>query len=399
MTGGVAEQAGEMVPDGSVPRVPTPASTGGRDAQGDAGAPTSDEAFALVADLPKVLLHDHLDGGLRPATVVELAADAGHELPTTDPDELARWFVAAASSGDLVQYLTTFEHTVAVMQTPDALRRVAREAVLDLAADGVVHAELRYAPELHQRDGMALDEVVEAVAAGIDEGVAAAADEGRSIRAVTILAAMRQEARADEIAALALAHRDRGVAGFDIAGPEAGFPAAAHAAAFATLRAAWFPVTVHAGEAVGTDSIADALAVGALRLGHGVRIVDDLTVDDRLGPLAHWVRDRRIPLELCPSSNVHTGAAASVAAHPVTRLHRLGFAVTVNTDNRLQSGTTLGREMALLVSQAGWTLDDLRRVTLTAAHHAFVHQDERTALIDEIITPGYARAGGGRHRA
>lgn len=366
-------------------------------------------AYDEVAALPKVLLHDHLDGGLRPATLVELAAEAGHALPTTDPDALGRWFVESADSGSLERYLTTFGHTVAVLQTADALRRVAREAALDLAADGVVYAEQRYAPEQHLERGLTLQQVVDAVQAGFAEGVAEAAAHGREIRVGTLLSAMRHADRGAEVAALALANRDAGVVGFDIAGAEAGFPASRLGPAFETLRDAWFPVTVHAGEADGLASIAGALRVGALRLGHGVRILDDVTVHEHhdagapvtatLGRVAAWVRDRRVPLETCPSSNVQTGAAASVAEHPVTLLKRLGFAVTVNTDNRLQSGTSLTRELALLVEHAGWTLEDVRDVTLTAAGNAFLPQDERAELIDRAILPGYTHDGTGRHRA
>lgn len=362
-----------------------------------AGTDRRRDLLASIPRLPKVLLHDHLDGGVRPATVVDLAADLGHELPTADPSELGAWFVAAANSGSLERYLETFVHTAGVMQTADGLRRVAREAVEDFADDGVVYAESRFAPELHTERGLTLTQVVDAVLEGFDEGVRAAAERGRTIRIGALLSAMRQADRWEEVAALAVA--TPGVVGFDIAGPEAGFPPDRHGKAFELVREAWRPATVHAGEADGLASIAGALRVGALRLGHGVRIVDDIAPDGTLGPVAHWVRDRRIPLELCPTSNVHTGAAASIAEHPITRLLRLGFPVTLNTDNRLQSGTALGREMAALVEQADWTLEDLRQVTLTAAHHAFVHQDVRTALIDEIITPGFSRVGGGRHVA
>lgn len=360
--------------------------------------------FEQIVALPKVLLHDHLDGGVRPATVVDLAADAGHELPATDPDKLAAWFRERAHSGSLEAYLDTFLHTVGVMQTADALRRVAREAVEDLAADGVVYAEERFAPELHQADGLSLQQTVDAVREGLAEGETAAAAQGHTIRTGLLLCAMRHSDRADEVAALALANRDRGVAGFDVAGPEAGFPASAMSAALAHLRTARFPVTVHAGEAAGADSLDDALDVGALRLGHGIRLLDDLTPSadgegHRLGRLAHWVRDRRIALEVCPTSNLQTGGAASYAVHPVTTLLRLGFEVTVNTDNRLQSGTSLSRELHQLVTEAGWTLDDLRDVTVTAARHAFCHEDERRDLIDRVILPGYAPFGTGRHRA
>ena len=356
-----------------------------------------------IVALPKVLLHDHLDGGVRAATVVDLAAEAGHTLPTTDADALAGWFHAQAGSGSLEAYLATFAHTAGVMQTADALRRVAREAVLDLAADGVVYAEERFAPELHQARGLSLQQAVDAVRAGLAEGESEAAAQGRTIRTGLLLCAMRNSDRADEVAALALANRDRGVVGFDVAGPEAGYPASAMGAAFAQLRTARFPVTVHAGEAAGRDSLDGAVDVGALRLGHGIRLLDDIRPDDeggfRLGRLAHWVRDRRIALEVCPTSNVQTGGAASYAEHPVTTLLRLGFAVTVNTDNRLQSRTSLSRELHLLVTEAGWTPDDLRAVTVTAARHAFLHEDERTDLVDRVILPGHAPTAPGRHRA
>lgn len=366
-----------------------------------------------IAALPKVVLHDHLDGGLRPSTIVEIAAEVGHELPTTDPEALGRWFVEAASSGSLPRYLETFDHTIAVMQRPEDLRRVAREAVVDLAADGVVYAESRYAPEQHLRAGLSLQEVVDAVGQGLEEGVAEAAAQGRRIRVGQLITAMRHADRGQEIADLALANRERGAVGFDIAGAEDGFPPSRHKRAFRTLRQAHFPVTIHAGEAAGLESISEALHVGgALRIGHGVRIADDITFGERteedpsglavasLGYLAHWVRDQQVPLELCPSSNVQTGAATSVAEHPITALAALGFAVTVNTDNRLMSGTSMTREMQLLVEEAGWTLADLRDATLTAAWNGFIHHDERQALVDEVIEPGFVPDGaGGRHRA
>lgn len=350
-----------------------------------------------IAALPKVVLHDHLDGGLRPSTVAELAARTGHRLPVADPAELGEWFYAQANSGSLVAYLATFEHTLAVMQDAEGLARVAREAVLDLAADGVVYAEERFAPEQHQRGGLSLQQVVDAVRAGVAEGEAEARAAGREIRMNLLLCAMRHTDRAEEIAELAMANRERGVAGFDIAGPEAGFPAQGMGATFARLRSARFPVTVHAGEAAGAESVDEAVEVGALRIGHGVRLVEDLHDDGaggtRLGRLAHWVRDRRIALEVCPTSNLQTGAASSIATHPVTTLHRLGFAVTVNTDNRLQSRTSLSAELHHLVQDAGWDIDDLHAVTVTAARHAFAHHDEREDLIRRVIEPGFTTPG------
>ena len=357
-----------------------------------------------IAALPKVLLHDHLDGGLRPATIVELAADVGHPLPTNDADELGEWFVRTADSGSLERYLETFAHTTAVMQTAEGLRRVAREAVLDLAADGVVYAEQRYAPEQHLSRGLSLQDVVDAVQEGFDQGVALAEEQGRFIRVGTLLTAMRHADRADEIAHLALANRDVGVVGFDIAGAENGFPPSRHLSAFQLLRRESFPATIHAGEAAGPESIWEALQLcGAVRIGHGVRIVEDLVLEGydeegypmaRLGRLASWVRERQVPLELCPSSNVQTGAAASVAEHPITLLRDLGFTVTVNTDNRLVSGTTLSREMTLLVGEAGWTLGDLEGATLAAAFHAFGSYDVVRQVVMEQVLPGFAAAGG-----
>jgi adenosine deaminase len=353
-------------------------------------APTAEE----IRRAPKVLLHDHLDGGLRPATVVELADAVGHRLPTRDPAELAAWFEAAASSGSLDRYLETFEHTVAVLQSADALYRVAVECAEDLADDGVVYAESRYAPELHLESGLALDEVVEAVGAGFQEGERRAAAAGRPIRIRMLLTAMRHAARSLEIAQLAVRYRDRGVVGFDIAGTEEGFPPSRHLDAFEYLRRESFRFTIHAGEAFGLPSIWEALQwCGADRLGHAVRLVDDITVGvgpPRLGRLAAYVRDTRVPLEMCPSSNLQTGAAASVAEHPIGLLTRLRFRVTVNTDNRLMSATTMSRELALLSEAFGYDLADFQWFAVNATKSAFLPFDERLALIDDVVKPGYA---------
>ncbi|SBT51740.1 adenosine deaminase [Micromonospora auratinigra] len=351
-------------------------------------------SYEDIVKVPKALLHDHLDGGLRPATIVELAAEAGHELPTTDPEALGRWFAEAANSGSLERYLETFAHTVAVMQTAPALRRVARECALDLAADGVVYAEVRFAPEQHLEQNLTLDEVVEAVVAGFVEGSAQAAEAGNPIRVGTLLTAMRHAARSQEIAELAVRHRDTGVVGFDIAGAEAGFPPTRHLDAFEYLQRENFHFTIHAGEAFGLPSIWQAIQwCGADRLGHGVRIVDDITPGESpvLGRLAAYVRDKRIPLELCPSSNVQTGAAASIADHPIGLLRDLRFRVTVNTDNRLMSGTSMSREMALLVDAFGYGWKELQWFTINAMKSAFIPFDERLRIIDEVIKPAYAK--------
>ncbi|MFI2649313.1 adenosine deaminase [Micromonospora fulviviridis] len=351
-------------------------------------------SYEDIVKVPKALLHDHLDGGLRPATIVELAAEAGHELPTTDPESLGRWFAEAANSGSLERYLETFAHTVAVMQTGPALRRVARECALDLAADGVVYAEVRFAPEQHLEQNLTLDEVVDAVVTGFREGSALAAEAGNPIRVGTLLTAMRHAARSQEIAELAVRHRDTGVVGFDIAGAEAGFPPTRHLDAFEYLQRENFHFTIHAGEAFGLPSIWQAIQwCGADRLGHGVRIVDDITPGNppALGRLAAYVRDKRIPLELCPSSNVQTGAAASIADHPIGLLRDLRFRVTVNTDNRLMSGTSMSREMALLVDAFGYGWKELQWFTINAMKSAFIPFDERLKIIDEVIKPAYAK--------
>ena len=365
--------------------------------------------------LPKVSLHDHLDGGLRPATIIELAAKAGHELPATDPEALGAWFRESADSGSLVRYLETFDHTVAVMQTAEGLARVAREFVEDLADDGVVYAEVRWAPEQHLTGGLSLDEAVEAVQEGLEAGVAAVEASGRPIQVGQLVTAMRHADRGTEIAELALRHRDRGVVGFDIAGAEDGFPPSRMAEAFTLLAENFFPATVHAGEAAGLESIKEAIVVGrAQRLGHGVRIAEDIEVqfggqdDDgeevgedtglvSLGPVANWVRDRGIALELCPSSNLQTGATAEfgegIEAHPFDLLYQTGFNVTVSPDNRLMSGTTLSDEFELLVEAFDYDLDDLLELTLNAAEAAFLPLEEREALV-EYINNAYAELSG-----
>jgi adenosine deaminase len=350
----------------------------------------------MVDRAPKVLLHDHLDGGLRPQTIIDLAATYGYrELPTTDAAGLAQWFVEAAGSGSLERYLETFTHTVAVMQTPQALAQVARECAQDLAADGVVYAEVRFAPELHVDSGMTLDEVVEAVQAGFRTGERLAAAAGHRIRVGTLLTAMRHAARSREIAELVTRYRDDGVVGFDIAGAEAGFPPTRHLDAFEYLRRENEHFTIHAGEAFGLPSIWEALQwCGADRLGHGVRIIDDVQVgpDGRpvLGRLAAYVRDKRIPLEMCPSSNLQTGAASSIREHPIGLLTELKFRVTVNTDNRLMSGTSMSRELRLLCEGFGYGAKDLQWFTVNAMKSAFIPFDERLDLIDTVIKPGYA---------
>jgi adenosine deaminase len=344
----------------------------------------------LLAKAPKALLHDHLDGGLRPQTVIELANEYGYkQLPTTDINDLQKWFHRGAKRNDLVLYLETFAHTVAVMQHRDAIERVAYECAQDLAADNVVYAEVRFAPELNTDAGLKLDEVVRAVLEGFRRGAA-----GTNLTIYTILCAMRTAARSQEIAELAVRFRDEGVVGFDIAGAEAGYPPTRHLDAFQYIQRSNFHTTIHAGEAFGLPSIWEALQFcGAERLGHGVRIVDDITGEpghEQLGRLAEFVRDRRVPLELCPTSNVNTGVCNSIAEHPIGMLRRLRFRVTLNTDNRLMSNTSMTREFTQCADAFGWTLDDFQWITVNSVKSAFAHFEERLRIINDIVKLRYA---------
>jgi len=346
-----------------------------------------------IRTVPKVLLHDHLDGGLRPQTVLELAKQTGYQdLPGDNVAELTKRLTEGAHRGHLEIYLDAFRHTVAVMQTPDALRRVAAECAEDLAADGVVYAEVRFAPELHTERGLSLDQVVQAVLEGFREG-----SEGRGITVYALLTAMRTAARSLEIAELAVRYRDEGVVGFDIAGAEAGWPPSRHLDAFQYLKRENFHITIHAGEAFGLPSIWEAVQwCGTERLGHGVRIADDIQISAegtvRLGRLAAYIRDRRIPLEMCPTSNVQTGAAPSIALHPLRVLRQLSFRVTVNTDNRLMSQVTLSSEFHKLAGEFGYGWSDIEWLTLNAMKSAFAGFDERLRLINTVIKPGFATA-------
>ncbi len=351
-----------------------------------------------IRQAPKALLHDHLDGGLRPATIVDLAAEFGYKgLPTTDPDALAAWIRRGADRKSLELYLETFAHTVGVMQERDAIIRVAAECAEDLAADGVAYAEVRYAPELSTERGLTLDEVVEANLEGFRIGMERAAVAGTPIAMKMLVTAMRQAARSVEVAACAIRHRDEGVVGFDIAGPEEGYRPTRHLDAFDLVRRENFHITIHAGESFGVASIWEALQFcGAERLGHGVRIVDDINVRDdgsvELGRLAAFVRDRRVPLEMCPTSNVHTGAAPSIGEHPIDLLRRLRFRVTLNTDNRLMSGVSMSSEFAALDEAFGIGLGEMEWLTINAMKSAFAPFDERLRLINEVVKPGYARS-------
>ena len=348
---------------------------------------------AQIKRLPKALLHDHLDGGLRPQTIIDIAKEIGHELPSYDAVELAEWFRASCDSGSLVRYLETFSHTVAVMQRREDIVRVARECAVDLARDGVVYAEVRMAPELLTEKGLTLSAAIEAILEGFSAGEKEAKTEGNTIRVTLLLCGMRQNQLSQEVAELAVKYRERGVVGFDIAGPEDGFPPSDQLDTFEYLRRENAHFTIHAGEAYGLPSIWEAIQLcGAERLGHGVRIIDDIDLNHtppRLGKLAAYVRDRRIPLEMCPSSNIQTGAAANFADHPIGDLAKLRFRVTVNTDNRLMSATSMSREMSELVTAFNWSFLDLQRVTINALKSSFIPFEERLAIIETVVKPAY----------
>ena len=353
--------------------------------------PTSDQ----IKRVPKALLHDHLDGGLRPETIIEIAQQIGYKkLPTDDPKKLADWFEESCNSHSLVRYLETFSHTIAVMQSKEAIIRVSRECAIDLARDGVVYAEVRGAPELFTEQGLSLDQVVEATLEGYKQGMAEAAREGNKIRVESLLCGMRQNNRSQEAATAVVKYRDKGVVGFDIAGPEDGFPPTNQLETFEYLRKENAHFTIHAGEAYGLPSIWEAIQIcGAERLGHGVRIIDDIDFSGdkpKLGPLASYVRDRRIPLELCPTSNLQTGAAKTYSEHPIGILAKLRFRVTLNTDNRLMSRTSMSNEMSECVKSFGWKFTDLQRVTVNALKSSFIPFEERLEIIEKVVKPAYA---------
>jgi adenosine deaminase len=353
--------------------------------------PTSDQ----IKRVPKALLHDHLDGGLRPETIIEIAQQIGYKkLPTDDPKKLADWFEESCNSHSLVRYLETFSHTIAVMQSKEAIIRVSRECAIDLASDGVVYAEVRGAPELFTEQGLSLDQVVEATLEGYKQGMAEAAREGNKIRVESLLCGMRQNNRSQEPAAAVVKYRNKGVVGFDIAGPEDGFPPSNQLETFEYLRKENAHFTIHAGEAYGLPSIWEAIQIcGAERLGHGVRIIDDIDFSGdkpKLGPLASYVRDRRIPLELCPTSNLQTGAAKTYSEHPIGILAKLRFRVTLNTDNRLMSRTSMSNEMSECVKSFGWKFTDLQRVTVNALKSSFIPFEERLEIIEKVVKPAYA---------
>ena len=342
--------------------------------------------------LPKVLLHEHMDGSIRPQTVIELAKDAKYtKLPTTDPAALADWFYQGANRGELGGYLEGFAHTIAVTQSPEALERVAYEQAEDLQADGVVYFETRFAPVFHTKKGLTNEHIVTAVLKGLERG-----RRDFHIPSGLIICAMRNMKVSLAMAELAVDFRDRGVVGFDLAGEEGGFPPKKHIDAFHYIQRQNFNITVHAGEGFGKESIWQAIQYcGAHRIGHGTRLIDDIVVADgkgvKLGGLAQYVLDKRIPLELCLSSNVHTGAIPRLEDHPFRVFYQQQFRVTLNTDNRLMSRTTMTNEFQAAADTFGLTLDDFEKITLNAMKSAFAPFAERIRIIYTMIKPGYAR--------
>lgn len=340
--------------------------------------------------LPKILLHEHLDGGVRPTTVIELAHDLKYDkLPTSDPSELAQWFHRGAQRGNLIEYLEGFAHTIAVMQTREGLERIAYEFLEDMSLDGVIHAEVRFAPVFHTSKGLTQDEVVESVIAGLTK---AAREFG--VTWGLIICAMRDRSDSLEAAELAIRWRDRGVVGFDLAGGEDGFPPKKHLEAFQAIQRANFNITIHAGEAYGMDSIWQALQYcGAHRLGHGTRLLDDITIHPdgelELGTLARYVMDHRIPLEMCLSSNVHTGACQDFKSHPFPLFFRAGFRVFLNTDDRLMSDTEMSKELAIATKTFDLSFGDLEKMTINAAKSCFAPHQDRVDLIDQKIIPRF----------
>ena len=348
---------------------------------------------AVLQSLPKVLLHEHLDGVLRPQTVIELAKSNDYDqLPTQNPEELARWFHQGANQGSLPKYLEGFAHTIAVMQTEEALERVAYEQAEDLSHDGVVYFETRFAPLFHTRKGLTHQQVVSAVLKGLERG-----RKDFGVSSGLIICAMRNMDVSLEMAELAVDFRQRGVVGFDLAGEEGGYPPKKHVDAFHYIQRQNFNITVHAGEGFGKESIWQAIQYcGAHRIGHGTRLVDDIALTDgkvvKLGDLAQYVLDKRIPLEICLLSNVHVGAARSLAEHPFKLFYQEKFRVTLNTDNRLMSNTSMTKEFEAARDTFGLTIDDFEKITINAMKSAFLPYDRRCEFIYSVIKPGYAEA-------
>jgi adenosine deaminase len=345
----------------------------------------------IIRKVPKVQLHDHLDGGLRTSTIIEIAKEMKYKkLPTDDSGELAEWFHRGANKGNLVEYLQGFEHTCAVMQTKEALERVAFEMIEDMYHDGVCYVETRFAPVFHTDKGLYFDDVINAVLTGLEKG-----KEKYGVGFGLILCGMRNMKNTLEIAELAVNFRNQGVVGFDLAGEEGGYPPKKHLDAFQFIMRENFNITIHAGEAFGKESIWQALQIcGAHRIGHATRLVEDMAIDDsgkviQLGNLAQFILDKRIPLEICLLSNVHTGAVDKLENHPFIKFFREGFRVFLNTDDRLMSDTTLTKEYLIAADYFGITLDDIEKLNINAMKSSFLPHKERLKFIYNVIKPGY----------
>ena len=358
--------------------------------------PVTGKALTSVVDvgkLPKVLLHEHLDGGLRPATLIDLATKIDYRaLPTSVPAELAAWFLHSAQRGNLSDYLEGFVHTTTVMQSAAALERVAFEFIEDMYHDGVVYAEVRFAPHYHTRHGLTEDEVVAAVVEGLTRG-----EITYGVEWGLIICAMRHLTESLKTAELAIRNRGIGVVGFDLAGGEHGFPPKKHVEAFHAVEKANFNITIHAGEAYGPESIWQALQIcGSHRLGHATRLINDIEILPdgalKLGSLAQFILDRRIPMEMCLTSNLHTGACNDLKEHPFGVFFRSGFRVCLNTDNRLMSSTSMTRETVLATELFNFDIADLEKLSLNAMKSAFAPFDKRHKIITDIIKPGFASA-------
>ncbi|HEY1816692.1 MAG TPA: adenosine deaminase [Kofleriaceae bacterium] len=334
-----------------------------------------DIPLSLIERLPKTDLHCHLDGSLRLETVLDLARQQGVKLPTFDRKGLFDMLYAGESVTSLDDYLRAFEITLSVMQHEGALERIAYELAEDAHRENVRYLEVRYSPLLHVREGLRPAQVVEAVLRGLR-----AAKRELGIRYGVILCAIRSQPAEQSlrIAELCVAFKNRGVVGFDLAGSEINNPAKVHRAAFQLVIDNNINCTAHAGESFGPDSVHQAIhKCGAHRIGHGTRLVES-------GDLLNFVNDHRIPLEVCPSSNVQTRAAASWAAHPVDFYVDYGLRITINTDNRLMSDTTVSKELYLCHSHFGWSLDTIKEIVISGFKSAFMPYREKADLVAEI---------------
>ena len=350
----------------------------------------------FIRTLPKVVPHDHLDGGLRTQTIIELAKEIGYKkLPTTNAGELQKWFQRGAWRGSLPLYLEGFTHTTGVMQTDEALERTAYEMMEDMYKDGVVYVETRFAPVFHTNKGLHREEIVASVLKGLDRG-----RKDFGVEYGLIICAMRNMKLSQEMAELAVDFRERGVVGFDLAGEEGGFPPKKHVDAFHYIQRENFNITIHAGEGFGKESIWQAIQwCGAHRVGHATRLIEDIKVSDNdptevvsMGYLAQYVLDKRIPLEICLTSNVDTGAVKNVEEHPFRILHRYKFRVTLNTDDRLMSNTTMTKEYKLAHDVFKLSFADLEKLSINAMKSAFIPYKKRIDLIYNVIKPGYKKA-------